>query len=158
MQELFAAFGVNWSLLIAQAVNFGIVLVALWYFLYKPVLATLAKRQELVARSVEEAKQAQEKFAHADSEAEGRVKAADVEAEKIVAAARESATAEKIRLLKEAEERAAHVTKDAEARAAEATLRARRESEKDIARLAVLAAEKVLSHSDEASRDKKERA
>ena len=144
MQELFSAFGVNWSLLIAQAVNFGIVLVALWYFLYKPVLATLAKRQELVAKSVTEAKLAEELFARADGEAEARVKAADTEAEKIVTAAREAAGVEKARLLKEAEERAARVSEDAEARAAEALVRARRESEQDIARLAVLAAEKIL--------------
>ena len=144
MQELFSAFGVNWSLLIAQAVNFGIVLVALWYFLYKPVLATLAKRQAMVAKSVEDANQVAELFAQADSEAESRVKAADTEAEEIVRAAREAAGTEKARLLKEAEERAALVAKDAEAHAAESIAKARRESEQDIARLAVLAAEKVL--------------
>ncbi|MFA6503292.1 MAG: ATP synthase F0 subunit B [Candidatus Paceibacterota bacterium] len=149
MQELFSAFGVNWNLLIAQAVNFGIVLVALWYFLYKPVLATLAKRQAMVAKSVEDAQQAAELFAQADSEAEHRVKAADTEAEEIVRAAREAAGTEKARLLKEAEERAALVAKDAEAHAAEAIAKARRESEQDIARLAVLAAEKVLkTHHD----------
>jgi len=144
MQELFSAFGVTWSLLIAQAVNFGIVLVALWYFLYKPVMTTLAKRQELVAKGVREAEQMEELFAKADDEAESRVQAADAQAEKIVAAARESATAEKSRLLKEAEARAAAVAKDAEARAVETIEKARRESEKDIARLAVLAAEKVI--------------
>ena len=46
MQELFSAFGVNWKLLIAQAVNFGIVLVALRYFLYTPVLEMLEKRRQ----------------------------------------------------------------------------------------------------------------
>ncbi|MFZ2167825.1 MAG: F0F1 ATP synthase subunit B [Minisyncoccia bacterium] len=144
MQELFSAFGVNWSLLIAQAVNFAIVLVALWYFLYKPVLAVLAKRQEMVAKSVSDAAKAEELFASADSEAESRVKAADTEAEKIVALARETATTEKNRLLKEADERAVLVAKDAEARAVEAQAKAHRESEKEVAKLSVLAAEKIL--------------
>lgn len=145
MQELFSAFGVTWSLLIAQAVNFGIVLVALWYFLYTPVMLAISKRQALIAKSVEDARQAEELFARADDEAEDRVRAADTEAEKIVALARESANTEKSRLLKEAEARAVAVTKDAEARAAEAIAKARRESENDIARLAILAAEKVIS-------------
>lgn len=144
MQELFSAFGVNWSLLIAQGVNFGIVLIALWYFLYKPVMTTLTKRQELVAKSVQDAAQVEELFARADGEAESRVKTADVEAEQIVALARESANTEKARLLKEAEDRAALIARDAEAHAAETTARAQRESEQEIARLAVLAAEKVL--------------
>ena len=144
MQQLFSAFGVDWHLLIAQAVNFGIVLVALWYFLYKPVLAMLAKRQEMVAKGVEDATRAKELLAGADDEASKRVAVADEKAEGIVAAARETATLEKNRLLKEAEVRAVAVTKDAEARAGEIAAHAKAESDKEIARLAVLAAEKLL--------------
>lgn len=144
MSQLFAAFGINWHLLIAQAVNFAIVLVALWYFLYKPVLSVMEKRQKAVAQGVEDAVRAGEKLAGADDEALKRVGAADAEASSIVAAARESATAEKARLLKEAEARAVAVTTDAEARAVEVAARSRRESEQEIARLAILAAEKIL--------------
>jgi F-type H+-transporting ATPase subunit b len=144
MQQLFSAFGVDWHLLIAQAVNFGIVLVALWYFLYKPVLAQLAKRQELVAKGVEDAARATEMLAGADAEAGKRVAAADGEAEEIVSAAREAANTEKTRLLKEAEARAVAVTRDAEVRAKEIAARAVTESDKEVARLAILAAEKLL--------------
>jgi len=144
MQQLLSAFGINWMLLVAQAVNFGIVLLALWYFLYKPVLAILAKRQEVVAKGVEDAQRAREMLAGADGEANSRVSAADIEAEAIVSAARDSANAEKARLLREAEARAADVGKDADARARETAAKARRESERDIARLAILAAEKVM--------------
>jgi len=145
MQQLFAAFGVNVSLLIAQAVNFAIVLIALWYFLYKPVLEMIEKRKEVVAKGVEDAALASEKLAQADGEAESRIAAADSEASGIVSSAREAANAEKARLLKEAEARAVAVTQDAEARAQEIAAKAKRESEKDIARLAILAAEKVLT-------------
>ncbi len=144
MQQLFSAFGIDWHLLIAQAVNFGIVLIALWYFLYKPVLAMLEKRRDLVAKGVEDAARAGELLAGADGEASRRVSAAEGEAEKIVSSAREEAIAEKTRLLKEAETRAAAVAKDAEARAGEVAARAKRESEREVARLATLAAEKIL--------------
>jgi F-type H+-transporting ATPase subunit b len=144
MQQLLSAFGIDWHLLAAQAVNFVIVVIALWYFLYKPVLAMLAKRQEIVAKSVSDAAKVEELFAGADHEVESRVKAADTEAEKIVTLARESANTEKTRLLKEADERAALVAKDADARAVETGARARRESEREVARLSILAAEKIL--------------
>lgn len=144
MQQLLDAFGINWQLLIAQAVNFAIVLVALWYFLYKPVLAQLQKRQEIVAKSVTDAAQAEELFARADSEAESRVHTAETEAEKIVALARESAHEVKEKLIADAESRAVTIEKDAEARAAEVAARQRRESEQEVARLAILAAEKIL--------------
>ena len=156
MQHFFEAFGVDWSLLIAQVVNFTVVLVALWYFLYKPVMAVIAKRQELVAKSVRDAAQVEELFARAGGEAESRVQAADAEAEKIIVLARESAASTQAELLKDAEARAARIAEDAHARAAESIERARRESEQDIARLAILAAEKVLSRSVEAAKDKKE--
>lgn len=144
MSQLLEAFGIKWELLIAQAVNFAIVLIALWYFLYKPVLSMLSKRQEIVAKGVEEAKLAGEKLAGADSEVSKRVNAAESQAEGIVSAARESASAEHARLLKEAETRAVAVTNDAELRASEIVARSRRESEQEVARLAILAAEKVL--------------
>ena len=144
MQQLFAAFGINWSLLIAQALNFGIVLLALWYFLYRPVMRTLDERRAVVAKGVEDAARAAEKLAAADTDAAGRVSAADAEAETIVVAAREAATAEKTKIVSAAEARAEQVAKDAEARALEEAARMRRDSEKDIARLAMLAAEKLV--------------
>ena len=144
MDQFFGAFGVEWPLLIAQAVNFAIVLAALWYFLYKPVMAMLAERQAAVVKSVSEAEQIEELFARADGEAESRVRAADAQAEGIVSLARESAAAVQAQLVKDAEARAARIAKDAEARAAEELARARKESEREVARLAVLAAEKIM--------------
>ncbi|MSU74443.1 hypothetical protein EXS57_01545 [Candidatus Kaiserbacteria bacterium] len=144
MQELFSAFGINWKLLIAQAINFSIVLVALRYFLYKPVLAMLEKRQAVVAKGVTDAREAETLLASADGEAQKRVYTAEASAESIVATARELANTEKARLLKEAEERSVVIAKDAEARAREVAARSARESEAEVARLAILAAEKVL--------------
>lgn len=144
MAELFSAFGVEWHLLVAQAVNFAIVLGALWYFLYRPVLSVIEKRRALVAKGVEDAQRASEMLASADGEAQTRVSTAEREAERLVSAAREVATAEKVRLLKDAEERAAAIAKDALARSEEVAAKAKRESEREVARLAVLAAEKVL--------------
>lgn len=147
MTQLLAAFGINWHLLLAQAVNFGVVLVALWYFLYRPLSAILAKRSAVVAKGVEDAKLANEKLAAADGEAETRVRGAETEAEGIVASAREAAGAERARIMKEAEVRAAQTEADARARAEEDAAKVRRETEKDIARVAILAAEKVMRES-----------
>jgi F-type H+-transporting ATPase subunit b len=145
MQALLDAFGINGSLLLAQAVNFGLLLVALSYFLYKPVMKTIAERQAKVAQGVIDAERATEKLAAADTEAAERVSDAENEAEGIVTGARETASLEKIRIVKEAEARAAALAADADARAKETAAKALRESEKEVARLAVLAAEKILS-------------
>lgn len=144
MAQLFGAFGLDLKLLIAQAINFGVLLVVLTYVLYKPVMKTIGERQKKIAQGVEDAERATEKLKGADEEAAKVVNTAETEAEGIVTTAREAATAEKTRIMKEAEARAAAVGVDAEARAKESQERALRESEKEIARLAILAAEKSL--------------
>lgn len=145
MDALFGAFGIDWKLLLAQGINFGVLIVALYFLLYKPVLKVLEERRLLVAKGVEDAERATEKLAGADKEAANVVAKADAEASTLVAHARESATAEKTRLLKEAEVRAASIAADAQARAKEVSAKSLRESEKEIARLATLAAAKVLA-------------
>lgn len=144
MAQLLDAFGINGSLLLAQLVNFGVLFVALTWLLYKPVMKTLDERRTKVAQGVLDAELATQKLATADEEASTKVQHAELEAEGIVASARDEAGSEKIRIVKEAEARAAAVAADAEARAKETAAKALRESEKEIARLAVLAAEKAM--------------
>jgi len=144
MEQLFEAFGIDWKLLLAQAVNFGVLFVALTYFLYKPVLKTLDERKQKVAKGVTDAEAAEKMLAEADTVVTQKLQGAEGEAESIVASARDAATSERTRILKEAEARAASVASDAEARAEELRAKTLRESEKEIARLAILAAEKTL--------------
>lgn len=144
MDSLLDAFGINGSLLLAQLVNFGILFVALTWLLYKPVMKTLDERRAKVAQGVIDAELATQKLATADEEASNTVQHAELEAEGIVKSAREEAGSEKTRIVKEAEARAAAVAADAEARAKETAAKSLRESEKEIARLAVLAAEKAM--------------
>ena len=144
MDQLLDAFGIDWKLFIAQAVNFGVLFVALWLLLYKPVMKTLDERQKKVEQGVHDAERAAEKLAGADTAAATIVSKADTEAGAIVASARDAATQEKARLMKEAEARAEAIAKDADARAKEASEKMLRDSEKEIARLAVLAAGKAI--------------
>ena len=134
MNQLFGAFGIEWKLLIAQAVNFAIVLAVLYYFLFRPLKRVLVKRQEVIAKGVQEAQEAEEKLKGADAVATEKVNLAETQAEAIVTSARVEAGNEKSQILK-----------DAEARAKEQASKALHESEKEIARLAVLAAGKVLA-------------
>ena len=144
MDQLFAAFGVNWKLLFIQAVNFGLLLSLLTYLLYKPLLRIIDERREKVAEGVRTAQEAARTLADAKTESEGIVGTAAREAETLVATARARADEKGHEIVKAAESRADGVMKDAAARAEEAQRNAMQESAKDIARAAMLAAEKVL--------------
>ena len=144
MAPLLSAFGIQGHLLIAQLVNFGVLLIALVYLLYKPVMRTLDERRQVIAKGVEDAQEASASLAGAHEKAEGIERAAEADAQGIVTRARNEASIERDRLMKDAHDRAEGIEKDAQARAQEAHDRALRDSEKEIARLAILAAEKAM--------------
>lgn len=144
MGALLTTFGIDWNLLIAQVINFAILAVALTWLLYKPVLKMVKDRERVIAKGIDDAEESEKRLAHAGVEVEKLIGAAEGEASATVERARRTATEERARILKEAEERSARVASDAEARARETESESLRRSEKEIARLALLAAEKVI--------------
>jgi len=144
MSALFSAFGVNWQLLLTQAINFGLLMVILGYFLYRPILKLIDDRQKKIAEGVKKAEAAEKHLSDAKTKGEEIVGTAAREAEGLVAAARTRADEKGSEIVKAAEARATQALKDAEARAEEAKRQAIIESEREIARAAMLAAEKIL--------------
>jgi F-type H+-transporting ATPase subunit b len=144
MSELFAAFGLDWKLLLIQALNFAILLAVLWKFLYKPVLKLIDERREKVAEGVRKAEAADRRLADADEEGKGIVASAGKEAEGLVASARGRAEEQAHKIAEEAQARANAMLADATLRAEEAKRQALAAGEKEIAQAAMLAAEKLL--------------
>lgn len=56
MEELISKLGINPKLLLAQIINFGILLLLLYKFLYRPILTMLQKREDYIKKSLQEAK------------------------------------------------------------------------------------------------------
>lgn len=144
MGDLFSTFGISWKLLIAQAVNFGLLLLVLWHFLYKPLFRIISERQEKIAEGVRTAEEAEQKLKDAKSEGEAMVGEAAREAETLLSVARVTAEERGSEIVKAAEGRAAAALKDAELKAQEAQRQALEGSKREIARAAMLAAEKIL--------------
>ena len=144
MSELFETFGVNWKLLFIQAVNFGLLLLLLWYFLYRPVLRMIDERREKIAEGVLNAEAAKKELDEAEGKVSAIVSSASREAENIVAKARERADEKGIELVKSAETRSVALFAEVKARAEEERRQVLKSAEADIARAAVLAAEKIL--------------
>ena len=144
MSQLFAAFGLDIKLLLIQALNFAILLLVLWKFLYTPVLKMIDERREKVAEGVKKAEAADRKLSEADTEGKTIVANAGREAETLVAAGRSKAAQEGVEILKRSQEKADQLLQDATARAEEAKRQALSAGQKEIARAAMLAAEKIL--------------
>lgn len=62
MEQLLEKLGINWGLLIAQIVNFMIVLGLLSYFVYRPFLNLLDARRERVRKAMEDSKRIEDQM------------------------------------------------------------------------------------------------
>ena len=145
MEGFLTTFGIDWRLIVIQTVNFGALLAILTYFLYRPLMQMLDERRAKIAEGGRAAEAASSRLADAKEESEGIVGAGARQAEELVAAARIRAGEKETELVAAATAKADALMRDAQARADESQRSALQESQKEIARAAVLAAEKILA-------------
>ena len=137
--------GLNLGYILLQICMFGIVIVVLYAWVYKPILNLLGKRSKAIAQGLEDARVAAEARANAEREAEKILSEAQSKASLIVREATERA-----------EVAAKEVRANAEAEAAKARSAAMQEVELErtrllgdlrsqVATLAIAAAEKILN-------------
>ncbi len=144
MDQIISTFGIDWQLLIAQSINFVLLLVVLSYFLYKPVIGMLNKRQEMLEKQVRDAKEAESALAEIEGTRTATIQGAEKEAQAVIANAKTVGEEARLIALKDASTRADAVLADAKAQAEELKRQALKESEAEVAKLVVLGAEKIL--------------
>jgi F-type H+-transporting ATPase subunit b len=144
MEQLIQAFGIDAKLIIIQLLNFGILAGLLTYFLYKPLLNILKQREEKIAQGMKDAEGAAKAKASADEEKRGILSIAHKDAEAVGAKAKSYADEKAAVIASKAQIKAEGIIKNAEAKSEEMKEQARKDSEAEIAKLAILAAEKVL--------------
>lgn len=66
MEELIKTFHIDWKLLIAQLVNFFLVLGVLWRFALKPLQKIMADRSQEIQNSLVQAKEIEQKLKETD--------------------------------------------------------------------------------------------
>lgn len=65
--ELFSKLGIDWRMLIAQMINFGILLFILHRYVYRPLIAMLEKREAMIEKSVNDARAVEERLKSAEA-------------------------------------------------------------------------------------------
>ena len=80
MQQLVDQLGINWQLLLSQAVNFVLLLIVLRIFVYKPVLKLLHDRREKIEGGLVKAEEAERRLHEVDEIGKGKIRHAEAEA------------------------------------------------------------------------------
>jgi F-type H+-transporting ATPase subunit b len=136
--------GIDAGVLIAQLINFLLLLALLTLVLYRPVTKMLRERKERIAKGLLDAELAEKRAAQAEAEYQKRLEEARREAQAILAQARENAEKERQAILARAQSEA----QELRARTEQELERERREAlqalHEQVADLAIDAAGRVL--------------
>jgi F-type H+-transporting ATPase subunit b len=104
--EILSNFGVEPVLLLAQIVNFAILLFILKRFLYKPIMKVLEERKSKVETSLRQAEEIEKRFDETSTKQENILDRAQGEASKIIEGAKDEAKILSEQIQKEANDRA----------------------------------------------------
>jgi F-type H+-transporting ATPase subunit b len=147
MEAILHTFGIDWRLLLVNAVNFGLLLAGLTYFLYKPMGRMLEERRQKVEKGVRDAEAAEVKLREIEESRKETLAKAGEEADQMLAQSRKTASEKAKELMNQAEAAAARAIAEAEAEGGELKNRAIQESKEEVARMIVLGIEKLAKNS-----------
>jgi F-type H+-transporting ATPase subunit b len=146
--------GLDWRLFIAQLVNFGIVLLILWKWVFKPVSGALAARQHKIEESVKKAEEIERARRESEIETERELAKARVQVEKLLNEARDHAESLKTETGVAARAEADRILKEARSKLTAEREQMFSELRAEVAGLTVLATEKLIKQKIDGNKDR----
>ena len=144
MGNLVSSLGIEWKELIAQAINFGLLVFILTKLLYKPLMKSIEEKEKSIQGAKDSASN-MEKMLQESAEAQKKVlDKARSESEKIIKNAEVSAAVLKKSLLEDAKHQAQAVITQGELKIKEENEKLRREIKKEVGTLVSDAIEKTV--------------
>lgn len=135
MAELFHQLGVDWHLLLSQAVNFFLVFLVLRFFVYKPLLTLLHERKRKIEEGLVKAEEAGKRLKEVEEIGKGKIRAAE-ESAMLMMKKKEAEVGEmEVALIAEAKRKETEALKNTEALLRAKEEESRRATEKEAAAL-----------------------
>ncbi len=152
--DVFAKLGIDWKLLIAQAVNFGILFWVLRHFAYRPMLTFLEERTKRIEKGLADAEASQKKLIALEEQEKQILTSARSEAKAMIASAEDLAKKRDRERMKETEERMKQYIEDARIKIEEEKRKILSEAKAEIADLVIFSLEKILKEKIDSDKDK----
>ncbi|MCX6761376.1 MAG: F0F1 ATP synthase subunit B [Candidatus Moranbacteria bacterium] len=154
MDELIKTFHIEVNLLVAQMVNFAIVLFVLYRFAYKPVLKTLNSRTNKIEKGLADADAAGKKLEEIVEKEKDVLATAKKEAQEIIKMAEEQAKANSMSIVLEARNQSEKLLVGAKSQIEQEKNKMLVEVKGEIANLVVLATEKIIGEKLDKEKDR----
>jgi F-type H+-transporting ATPase subunit b len=149
MGQLVSQLGINWALLLSQAVNFALLLIVLRIFVYKPLLKLLHDRRDKIEGGLVKAEEAEKRLHEVDEIGKGKIKHAEAEALGILKKTELDAKTLEEKLLAEVKRKEEEAVKSTATRLRSQEEESRRAMEKEAAALVRQAIVKTVELSPE---------
>ncbi|MFH0833907.1 MAG: F0F1 ATP synthase subunit B [Patescibacteria group bacterium] len=143
--EILSSLGIDPAVMLAQAVNFFVLLAILTFLVYKPVLKLLDDRKERIAKAEEHAQLVEDKLARAEELTQKELKKAQGKAHEIIAASRESAAQQADEIVENAKLKVGKIVEEGRAVIAKERDDAARQIQDEVGKIVILATEKLLN-------------
>jgi len=152
-QSVTQTLGLNWKLFIAQLVNFAIVLFILWKWVFGPIGKKLSERTDRIEKSLQQAKEIEEKHKQAEMDRVKQIEHARKEANVIIEKAQTAANQSKEQILTEAKQISEKMLAQTKQQLADEKNKLLREVREEAANLVVMATEKLLREKIDPKKD-----
>ncbi len=144
MAELISKLGVDWKLLIAQIINFLVLLVILYRFFYRPILGMMQKRTKRIEDGLKKAKEIEDELVKTQADYRIEISRAKKEANEILEKANVQAEKNKKEMVVKAKEEIAQVINREKKKIAAEKEQTVKEIKAEIADLVTASVEKIL--------------
>jgi len=144
-QGIVDTFGIDWPMLIAQAINFLIVALVIWKFAFKNILSTIKEREKQISDSLNNADRIKLELEETEKQQQETLQEASLAAKKTISSAQEQAKALIEAQKEDARKQAEEIISKAKLAMDQERERVLREAREEIASLVVLTTSKVLS-------------
>ena len=152
--EVLAKLGIDWKLLLAQAVNFAVLFWVLRRYAYQPMLDFLEERSVRIEKGLQDAEAAQTKLSEMEIKEKAVLAEARVEANSIIAQAEASAKKRDAERSLETEATVKRLLEEAEVKIREEKDKVMAGAKGEIGELVMLSVEKILREKIDATKDK----
>lgn len=137
-------FGLNGQIFAAQLINFLIVLIVLWKFVYKPIVRMLDERSEKIEKSMKQADDIEKRVTEIEKEKGEIIVNAQKQAQEIIEKAHDSGKARQDEIITAAKREVERVIAKGKDQLAEERTAMVKEVKKDIIDIAVKAATRIM--------------
>jgi len=144
MPEIFTKLGLDVKLIVAQAVNFILLLVILHRLAYKPILRMLEKRSDIIDKSLKQAQKIEEELQKTEKDRLKEMKKAREKYNALVAKAEETGKQKKEEMAKEAKRKTEEIIARAKEEIRNEKEKSIREARQEIADLAIKISKKII--------------